>query len=143
MSRLIYIVPWAICDTENLYVKRMEQKETVLPNVQEEFDDWTIQSVIPSPDRRSKDVYIILDVYRGYNFENRNRDVAILDITNSVSRLQELGYVTAEDSDREFIRQKVLKWDKPVKKTVKKPTAKTKKKSKESRNVRNKKASTL
>lgn len=130
MSRLIYIVPWAICDTENLYVKRIEQKEAVLPKVQEEFDDWTIQSVIPSPDRRSKDVYIVLDVYRGYNFENRNRDVAILDITNSVVRLQELGYESASDEDREFIRQKVLKWDKPVKKTATKAKVKSKTRSK-------------
>ena len=75
---------------------------------------------MPSPDRRSKDVYIILDVYRGYDFKNRGREVSILDITNSVSRLQELGYEPANENDRAFIRQKVLKWDKPVKKAAKK-----------------------
>lgn len=118
MSRWNYIVPWAICDTDNIYVKRMEQKDMELPKVQEIFDDWTIQSVIPSPDRRSKDVYILLDVYRGYDFKNRNREVSILDVTNSISRLQELGYEPAGEEDRAFIRQKVLKWDKPAKKPI-------------------------
>lgn len=118
MSRWNYIVPWAICDTDNIYVKRMEQKDMELPKVQEIFDDWTIQSVIPSPDRRSRDVYILLDVYRGYDFKNRNREVSILDVTNSISHLQELGYEPAGEEDRTFIRQKVLKWDKPVKKPI-------------------------
>lgn len=119
MSRLIYVIPWAICDTDNLYVKRVEQKDDVLPKEQDSFDDWTIQQVIPSPDRRSRDVFILLDVYRGYDFQNRSKEVSILNITNSVSHLQELGYETASETEKAFIRQKVLKWDKPEKKNPK------------------------
>lgn len=126
MSRLIYIIPWAICDTENLYVKRIEQKENLLPKAKDEYDDWTVQMVVPSPDRRSKDVYIVLDVYRGHDFKRKDREVSIIDVTNSVSRLQELGYEVADETDRTFIRQKILKWDKPVKRTaVKSKTTKT------------------
>lgn len=117
MSRLIYVIPWAICDTENLYLKKIEQKNEALPKEQDAIEDWTVQKIVPSPDRRSKDVYIILDVYRGYDFKNRNREVSIVDVTNSISHLRELGYAPADESDRGFIRQKVLKWDKPVKKT--------------------------
>lgn len=117
MSRLIYVMPWAICDTENLYLKKMEWKTEELPKVQDTVEDWTVQKVVPSPDRRSKDVYIILDVYRGFDFKSRNREVSIVDVTNSVSHLRELGYEPANEADRGFIRQKVLKWDKPMKKT--------------------------
>ena len=116
MSRLIYVMPWAICDTENLYLKKIELKDEVLPKVQDDVEDWTVQKVVPSPDRRSKDVYVILDVYRGYDFKSQNREVSIVDITNSVSHLRELGYEPADETDRGFIRQKVLNWDKPVKK---------------------------
>lgn len=113
MSRLIYIVPWAICDTEHLYLKRTEQNGE-LPKKYDSFEDWTIQEVIPNPDRRSKDVYIVLDVYCGYDFKGRNREVSILDITNSVSHLTELGYEPADETDQSYIRQRVLKWDKPI-----------------------------
>lgn len=120
MSRFVYVVPWAICDTENLYIKKVEQKEPELPKECDEYEDWTIQKVIPSPDRRSKDIYILLDVYRGYDFKKSNRQVEILDITNSIERLHELGYMAAGEEERVFLRQKVLGWDKPVKKRVKK-----------------------
>lgn len=124
MSRLIYVMPWAICDTDNLYLKKIEQKHDMLPKVQEAVEDWTVQKVVPSPDRRSKDVYIILDVYRGYDFKSRNRQVSVMDVTNSVSRLRELGYEPASEADRGFIRQKVLKWDKPIKKPAAKAGSK-------------------
>lgn len=120
MSRLIYIIPWAICDTENLYIKRMERKTEELPKEQDVVEDWTVKAVMPSPDRRSKDVYVVLDVYRGYDFKKRHQEVSILDLTNSVAYLQELGYTPADEAERGFIRQKVLKWDKPVKKEKKK-----------------------
>ena len=120
MSRLIYVVPWAICDTENLYIKKVEQKDPVVPKEQEPVEDWTVQKVIPSPDKRSKDIYILVDVYRGYDFQNPNRQVSVLDVTNSISRLQELGYQPADEGDRLYIRQKVLKWDKPEKQGKKK-----------------------
>lgn len=120
MSRLIYVVPWAICDTENLYIKKVEQKDPVVPKEQEPVEDWTVQQVIPSPDKRSKDIYILVDVYRGYDFQNPNRQVSVLDVTNSISRLQELGYQPAGEGDRLYIRQKVLKWDKLEKQGKKK-----------------------
>lgn len=119
MSRLIYIIPWAICDTENLYIKRTERKTEELPKEQDVVEDWTVKTVMPSPDRRSKDVYIVLDVYRGYDFKKRHQEVSILNLTNSVAYLQELGYAPADEVERGFIRQKVLKWDKPVKKEKK------------------------
>ena len=61
-----------------------------------------------------------MDVYRGYDFKKSNRQVEILDITNSIERLHELGYMPAGEEERVFLRQKVLGWDKPVKKRVKK-----------------------
>lgn len=119
MSRLIYIIPWAICDTENLYIKRLERKTEELPKEQDVIEDWTVKTVMPSPDRRSKDVYVVLDVYRGYDFKKRHQEVSILNLTNSVAYLQELGYTPADEAERGFIRQRVLKWDKPVKKEKK------------------------
>lgn len=139
MSRFVYIIPWAICDTEHLYVKKLEQKDMELPKEQDAFEDWTVQKVMPSPDRRSKDIYIVLDVYRGYDFKNRNREVSILDITNSVSHLQELGYEPADESEKTFIRQKVLKWDKPVKKIQTTKTKITNSKKKSQKNTDKKK----
>ncbi len=119
MSRLIYIIPWAICDTDNLYIKRMEMNAGELPKEQDVVEDWTVKTVMPSPDRRSKDIYVVLDVYRGYDFRKRHQEVSILDVTNSVAYLQELGYSPADEAERGFIRQKILKWDKPVKKEKK------------------------
>ncbi len=115
MSKLIYIIPWAICDTENVYVKKVEQGQTEVPQVGDTVDDWTVKNIIPSPDRRSKDIYVELDVYRGYDFKNRTKNVSVLRINNSMEHLQELEYMPAEDEDRSYIRQKVLKLDKPVK----------------------------
>lgn len=120
MSRLIYVIPWAICDTENLYIKKVEQKEPVVPKEQEPVEDWTVQKVIPSPDKRSKDRYILVDVYRGYDFKNPNRQVSVLDVTNSIEHLNELGYQPASEEERNYIRQKVLQWDKPEKQRRKK-----------------------
>lgn len=114
MSRLIYIIPWAICDTENLYIKRLEQTGVSLPKERDIVDDWTVDQVIPNPDRRSKDVFVVLDVYCGYDFTKHNQEVSIVDLSNSVTHLRELGYMPADDAEREFLRQKVLKWDQPV-----------------------------
>ncbi len=115
MSKLIYIIPWAICDTENVYVKKMELNQTEVPQVGDTVDDWTVKQVIPSPDRRSKDIYVELDVYRGYDFKNRNKNVSVLQINNSKSHLQELGYIPADETDNIYIRRKVLMLDKPEK----------------------------
>ncbi len=126
MSRLIYIIPWAICDTDNLYIKRMEMNAGELPKEQDVVEDWTVKTVMPSPDRRSKDIYVVLDVYRGYDFRKRHQEVSILDVTNSVAYLQELGYSPADEAERGFIRQKILKWDKPMKKEKKEKVNKAK-----------------
>lgn len=131
MSRLIYIVPWAICDTENLYIKKIEMRSEEVPKEHAAFEDWTIQTVMPSPDRRSKDIYIVLDVYCGYDFQRPHQEVSILDVTNSVSHLQELGYAPAEEGEKEFIRQRILRWDKPIKNA--KASKKTLTKKKQSR----------
>lgn len=111
MGKLIYIVPWAICDTDNIYVKKVNQISDEVPGEQTIVDDWSVKSVIKSPDKRTKDIYVVLDVYHGYDFATKNREVSILDVTNSVKRLRELGYVPAEESEKIFIRQKILKWD--------------------------------
>lgn len=126
MSRLIYIIPWAICDTDNLYIKRMEMNAGELPKEQDVVEDWTVKTVMPSPDRRSKDIYVVLDVYRGYDFRKRHQEVSILDVTNSVAYLRELGYSPADEAERGFIRQKILKWDKPMKKEKKEKVNKAK-----------------
>lgn len=120
MSRLVYVIPWAICDTENLYIKKVEQKEMELPKECDEYEDWTIQKIIPSPDRRSRDIYVLLDVYRGYDMKNRSRQVAVLDVTNSIGHLRELGYMPAKEEERSFLRQRVLGWDTPAKRNGKK-----------------------
>lgn len=112
MSKLIYIVPWAICDTDNIYIKKMNRISDELPEEQDTMDDWVVQSVMKSPDKRTKDIYVVLDVYRGYDFTKKSKEVSVLDVTNSVKHLQALGYMPAEDAEKTFIRQKILKWDK-------------------------------
>ena len=127
MGKLIYIVPWAICDTDNIYVKKVNQISDEVPGEQTIVDDWSVKSVTKSPDKRTKDIYVVLDVYHGYDFATKNREVSILDVTNSVKRLRELGYVPAEESEKIFIRQKILKWDsaKPRKTSGKAGTGQT------------------
>lgn len=109
MSKLIYMIPWAICDTENVYIREVTQNESVVPEVGEQIDDWIVKNVIPSPDRRSKDIYVELDVYCGYDFKSRSKDVSVLQISNSMEHLSELGYIPAAEPNRTFLRKKVLK----------------------------------
>lgn len=136
MGKLIYIVPWAICDTDNIYVKKVNQVTDEVPGEQTIVDDWSVKSVLKSPDKRTKDIYVVLDVYRGYDFKLKSRDVSILDVTNSVKRLQELGYVPAEEAEKAFIRQKILKWDSAQ---VRKAAKKTGTKDTEGKKTENKK----
>lgn len=111
MSKLIYIIPWAICDTENIYTRRIEQGESSVPEVGDSIDDWTVKKVIPNPDRRSKDIYVELDVYCGYDFKTRSKDVSVLQINNSTEHLKELGYIQAEEPERSYLRKRVLKME--------------------------------
>ncbi len=119
MSSLIYVVPWAICDTENVYIKKVSNEGASVLGKGTPVDDWCIRDVINSPDRRSKDVYAIIDVYNGYDFKNadRKKPVEVVKLTNSMKNLKELGYVMADETERHFIREKVLKIEKPIKKT--------------------------
>ena len=66
MSSVIYVVPWAICDTESIYVKKVKGDDVQVPEKGSEFNSWCIRNVIASPDRRTKDTYAIVDVFNGY-----------------------------------------------------------------------------
>ena len=55
MSSVIYVVPWAICDTESIYVKKVKGDDVQVPEKGSEFNSWCIRNVIASPDRRTKD----------------------------------------------------------------------------------------
>ncbi|MBQ8982009.1 MAG: hypothetical protein IJ079_00320 [Lachnospiraceae bacterium] len=109
MSKLIYIIPWAICDTENIYTREVSQTDSVVPEIGDQIDDWTVKHVIPNPDRRSKDIFVELDVYCGYDFKNRSKDVSVIQINNSAEHLMELGYTQTEEPEKSFLRKRVLK----------------------------------
>ena len=115
MSSIIYVVPWAICDTESMYIKKIDNDGSVVLEKGTPVDDWCIRDVINNPDRRSKDIYAVVDVYNGYNFNEPGKAVSLLNITNSVNRLKEYGYRKADEKELAFLRQKILKLDKPEK----------------------------
>lgn len=116
MSNIIYVVPWAICDTESIYLKKVSSDTVPAPTKGSSFEDWCIRNVIPNPDRRSKDVYAIVDVYNGYNERLNEKGMSVFTLNNSVDKLLEYGYTKATETETEYIRQRVLKLDKPVKK---------------------------
>ena len=62
MSSIIYVVPWAICDTDSIYVKKVPSDEVEELEVGTPVWDWCIKKIVPNPDRRSKDKYAIIDV---------------------------------------------------------------------------------
>ncbi len=110
MNSIVYVVPWAICDTDNVYIRKTENDGTAELVPGTAVDDWTVREVIPSPDKSSGDLYVILDVYGGYRFtEETKKNVRVVRFTNSSSRLTGLGYEPAEEQERTFIRRKVLK----------------------------------
>ena len=115
MSNIIYVVPWAICDTESIYVKKVASDTVSAPEVGAEVDDWCIRNIVPNPDKRSKDVYAIIDVYNGYKEKLNEKGMSVFSLNNSRDKLLECGYTNATESETEFIRQKVLKLDKPKK----------------------------
>ena len=98
MGKLIYIVPWAICDTDNIYVKKVNQISDEVPGEQTIVDDWSVKNVIKSPDKRTKDIYVVLDVYHGYDFATKNREVSILDVTICAGRGIRKDIYPTEDS---------------------------------------------
>lgn len=120
MSSIIYVVPWAICDTDSIYVKKAASDTVPAPVVGEQVDDWCIRNVIPNPDRRSKDIYAIIDVYNGYKEKMNEKGMSVFSLNNSESRLTECGYTKLTDEkEAEFIRTKVMKLGKSGKKTGK------------------------
>lgn len=116
MSNVIYVVPWAICDTDSIYIKKVSSDIAPKPEVGLEIEDWCIRNVIPNPDKRSKDVYAIIDVYNGYKEKLNEKGMSVFSLSNSADKLQEYGYIKATDAETEYIRQRVLKLDKSAKK---------------------------
>lgn len=116
MSNIVYVVPWAICDTDHMYIRKAENDGSIVLDKGTPVDDWCIRDVISNPDRRSKDIFAIIDVYNGYDFKAEHNKVSLVGLTNSVERLQQFGYTRADEQELAFLRQKVLKLDKPEKK---------------------------
>ena len=113
---IIYVVPWAICETESIYVKKVNGDGVPAPEKGTAVDDWCVRNVIPNPDRRSKDIYAVIDVYNGYKENLNEKGMSVFSLSNSVEKLEELGYVKATETEAEHIRKKVLKLDKTSKK---------------------------
>lgn len=116
MSSIIYVVPWAICDTESIYVKRVKGEEAAIPEKGSEFNSWCIRDVIASPDRRTKDTYAVVDVFNGYKDKMNEKGMSVFSLTNSPNVLLELGFEKAEETEAAFIKNKVLKLNKDKKK---------------------------
>lgn len=115
MSNIIYVVPWAICHTDEIYIKKVNSD--VLPEKGEAVDEWCIRNVMASPDKRTKDVYAIVDVFNGYKEKLNEKGMSVFSLSNSTEKLEELGYRQANETELAFIRQKVLKLDKLAKKS--------------------------
>lgn len=116
MSNVIYVVPWAICQTDSMYIKKIQSNDMPAPKTGDAIDDWCIKKVIPNPDKRSKDVFAIVDVYNGYDTKINEKGTPVFELNNSVEKLIEYDYKKADESEQAFIRQKVLKIDKAPKK---------------------------
>lgn len=109
MSSIIYVVPWAICETDSMYIKKVNSDTVEAPVKGAAAWDWCIRNVIPSPDKRTKDIYAVIDVYNGYNERMNEKGMSVFSLSNSAEKLLELGFDRAEDSDAEYIRTRVLK----------------------------------
>ena len=83
MSSIIYVVPWAICDTESIYVKKVKGDDIPVPEKGSEFNSWCIRNVMASPDRRTKDTYAIVDVFNGYKDKMNEKGMSVFSLTNS------------------------------------------------------------
>lgn len=109
MSNVIYVVPWAICDTEHVYTKKVMSETVPAPEKGAPIYDWCIRDVIQSPDRRSKDVFAVVDVYNGYKERINEKGMSVFSLNNSADKLLEYGFTQADEKEAEFIRTKVLK----------------------------------
>lgn len=119
MSNVIYVVPWAICDTDSIYINKVNSDTVAPPEKGAQVWDWCIRDVSSSPDKRSKDVYAIIDVYNGYKEKLNEKGMSFFSLNNSVDKLLEYGFVKATDSENEFIRNRVLKLGKQTGRTKK------------------------
>ena len=67
MSSVIYVVPWAICDTESIYVKKVKGDDVQVPEKGSEFNSWCIRNVIASPDRMlGQPASLMIEGYKSY-----------------------------------------------------------------------------
>lgn len=115
MSSVIYVVPWAICETDSMYIKKVNS-DTVEPPVKgATVWDWCIRDVIPSPDKRTKDTYVVIDVFNGYKEHLNEKGMSVFSLNNSSDKLSELGFEKASETETEYMRTKVLKLDKKAK----------------------------
>lgn len=114
MSNIIYVVPWAICETDSMYIKKVDSAAVPAPEAGAIVEDWCIKKVIPNPDKRSKDVYAIIDVYNGYDAQRNEKGLSVYSLNNSAEKLLNYGYEKANEDEKAFIRQRVLKIDKSV-----------------------------
>ena len=115
MSSIVYVVPWAICDTDNIYTKKVNSDGVPTPEKGDVIDDWCVRNVMASPDKRSKDIFVIVDVYNGYNEKLNEKGMSVFSLNNSPEKLTEYGYSKADEKEADFIRNKVLKLKKSKK----------------------------
>lgn len=109
MSNIIYVVPWAICDTDSVYIKKVASETVPTPVKGEQVFEWCIRDVMASPDKRTKDTYVVVDVYNGYKERLNEKGMSVFSLSNSSKKLLELGFEKADEKDTDFIKNKVLK----------------------------------
>ncbi len=112
---VIYVVPWAICKTDKIFIKKVNGDTVPAPEKGATIDEWCIRNVIPNPDKRSKDIFAIVDVYNGYKDKMNDKGMSVITLNNSEDKLKELGYAEASEQEAEHIRRKVLKLNKTSK----------------------------
>lgn len=109
MSSVIYVVPWAICDTDSVYINKVNSDTVEAPLKGAQAWDWCIRDVVPNPDKRSKDIFAIIDVYNGYKEKMNEKGMSVFSLNNSTEKLTDYGFSKASDAEANFIRERVLK----------------------------------
>lgn len=94
MSNIIYVIPWAICDTDSVYIKQVIRDEKHSVSAGDPFEEWRILEVVPDPDG-SNSVYAIVDVLDGYGTKNKQKGKPVICLTNSMARMMMLGFTRA------------------------------------------------
>ena len=109
MSSIIYVVPWAICDTDSVYINKVDSTTVAAPEKGAEVWDWCIRDVVPNPDKRSKDIFAVIDVYNGYKEKLNEKGMSVFSLNNSAEKLADYGFTKATDTQAAFIRERVMK----------------------------------